>query len=165
MRHQALPVLTERDDGEFEVDPARILRHQLMNLRHMHKSDGKKLNAFVGVLQKVLDPFHRLGVEEEVGPFHELVAAKAPELRGVGRLPADVLEDELPILIAGLRRIERFAVGVVEFVTEFTFDRTVPAKTQGNFPRVHFPDEHLPIVGTIFEDRSRLKNGKRGGHG
>ena len=76
-----------------------------------------------------------LGWRKEVGPFHELVAAKTPELRGVGRLPADVLEDELPVLIAGLRRIERFAVGVVELVTEFTFDRTVPAQTQGIFPR------------------------------
>ena len=103
-------------------------------------------------------------MEKQIGPFHELIAAEAPELRGISGLPADVLEDELPILIAGFRRIECFTVGMIEFITELAFDRAVPPQTQGNFSRVHFPNEHLPIVGAIFEDRGRLKNRKSGGH-
>src|SRR5688500_10884778 len=32
MRHELLTIAAERDDGELEIDPAGILRSQLMNL-------------------------------------------------------------------------------------------------------------------------------------
>ena len=105
MGHQPLAVVAERDDRQFEIDPTRILRHELVDLRHVHEPDREELNALVGVLQEVFHPLHRLGMEEEIGPFHVLVSAQTPELLRVGRLPADVVEDIFPILVGRLGRI------------------------------------------------------------
>ena len=142
-----------------------ILRHQLVNLRHMDEAHGKELDALVRLTEKVLDPFHRLRMEEEVGPFHKLVAAQAPELCRVGRFLLDVVEDELPVLVGRLGRVKRFAIGMIQFVTELALDRAIPAKAQWNLARVHFLDEDLTIVRAILEDRSGLENRKRSGHG
>src|SRR5215212_3268576 len=146
MRHQPLAILAQRDDRQLEVDPPWVLRDELMNLRYMDEADRKKLDALVRVLQKVLDPLHRLGMEKEVSPFHELVAAQAPELFGIRRLPADVLEDKLPILVGRLGGIERLAVRMIELVAEFAFHRAIAPEADRDLARVHLTRQHIAII-------------------
>ena len=165
MGHQPLPVVAQRDDRQLEVDATGILRRQLVDLGHMNKPHRKELEILVRLAEEILDPFHRLGMQEEVGPFHEFIAAETPELCRVSRFLLDVVEDKRPIRVARLGRIERLAIGMVELVAELALDRAITAQTERNLAGVHFTDENLTIVGAIFEDRRRLENREGSGHG
>ncbi len=165
MRHQPLPIVAERDDRQFEVDAAGILRCQLMDLGHMDEPHGEELDVLVRLAEKVLDPLHRLGMQKQVGPFHELIAAEAPELCGVARFLLDVVEDERPILVARLGRVECLSIRMIQLVTELTLDRTIPAEAQGNLAGIHFTDENLTIISAILEERGGLENRECSGHG
>ena len=134
-----------------------------MNLGYVDESHREELDILVGVFQKIFDPFHGLGVEEQVGPLHVFIAAQTPELHGVRGLGIDVIEDELPIILRGFRRVLGLAVGMVEFVAKGTFDRAFLPQAQGNFARVHFADQHFPIP-FVLKHQRRLQDWQIASH-
>ena len=153
MRHQPLPVSAQRNHRQFKIDPPGILRRQLMNFGHVDEADRKELNVLIGVFQKILHPFHGFRVEEQIRPFHVFVPAQAPELHGVGRLGVDVVEDKFPIILRGFRRVVGFTIRMIEFITEGAFYGTLFPQTQGDFARVHFARQHLPIPFALQHQR------------
>ena len=163
MRHHLLPVLAQGNDRQFKVDPSGILFRQLVNLGYVDEAHREKLKVLVGVFQKVFDPFHGLGVKEQVGPLHVFIAAQTPELHGVRRLGIDVIEDELPVVLRGFRRVLGLAIGMVEFVAEGAFDRALLPQAQGNFPRVHFADQYFAISFAL-EHQRRLQDRQIASH-
>ena len=54
---EPVPVLKGKDYQE-------VLRRELVDLRDMHKTDGKKSQVLIGVFEKIFYPFHRLGMEK-----------------------------------------------------------------------------------------------------
>ena len=164
VRHELLPVVTEGDGRQFEIDPARILGSQLVNLRHVHEPDRKKRDVLVRVFEEVFHPLHGLGMEEQIGPLHIFVPTQTPELHGIGRLLVDVIQDEFPIFLAGLGRFKRLAIGVVQLVTELALDGAFLAQTDGDFSGFQFPNEYLSIV-LPLENWSGSEHGKWSGHG
>ena len=129
----------------------------------MHEADRKELNVLVGVPEKVFHPFHGLRMEEQVRPLHIFIPAQAPELKRIGRLLIDVVENKLPVFLSGLGRFKRLTIGMVQLVTEFTLDGAAPAKADGNFTGIQFLTQDLPIV-LALENRHRLKHRKGSSH-
>ena len=156
--HEPLAVIAQGDHRQLEVDPAGKAGRQLVNLGHLNVADGEERDVLVREGQEILDPFHRLRMEEQISPFHVLIAAQTPELHRIGRLPADVVENELPVLVGRLGRIERFAVGMVDLVAELALHRTGLAEADGNFPALHLADEHLAVV-LVLEDGNWVEDG------
>src|SRR5207247_10328927 len=99
----------------------------------MDETHRKELDVLVGVPEKVFHPFHGLRMEEQVRPLHIFIPAQAPELKGIGRLLIDVVENELPVFLSGLGGFKSLTIEMVQLVTEFTLDGAAPAKADGNF--------------------------------
>src|SRR5438046_3068157 len=104
----------------------------------MDETHRKELDVLVGVPEKVFHPFHGLRMEEQVRPLHIFIPAQAPELKWIGRLLIDVVENKLPVFLSGLGRFKRLTIGMVQLVTEFTLDGAAPAKADGNFTGIQF---------------------------
>ena len=163
VRHQPVPVVAQRNHRQLEVDPARIACRQLMDLRHLNIADREERDVLVRGRQELFDPLHRLGMEEEIGPLHVFVAAETPELHRIGRNLVDVVEDEFPVFVGRLGRIERFAVGMVDLVAELALHRASLAEADRDLAPVHLAAEDFTII-FILEDKRGLKNWQCSGH-
>ena len=163
MGHEPLSILTHRNDGQLEIDPAGILRDELMDLRHVDIADREEGDILIRIFQKIFQPLHGLRVQEQVGPFHVLVAADAPELHRIAGLLIDVIEYVGPVLIGRLGRIERLTVGMVDLIAERTLHRTALAQAQRDFSPIHLPAERVAIIFRL-EDWNRLEQRQRDTH-
>ena len=138
MRHQGLAIFfMEGNDREFKINTIRIFGRQLMNFRNMDIADRKHRDAFVGVLEEILQPLHGLRMQKEIRPFHILVAAPHPILVRPGRLFADVVEDVIPLVLGSPPGLLGLPIGMIDFITKGAFDGAGLADTDGNFPLVH----------------------------
>src|SRR5207244_8764209 len=95
---------------------------------------------------------HRLGVEEEVGPLHVLVPAPHPQLPRACRLLADVVEDEVPVLLGRLAGLFGPAVAMVDLVAERTLHWGGLADADGNLPLLHLLDVDIAGIGWAIVD-------------
>ena len=92
---------------------------------------------------------HRLGMRKRSVHSMNSIAAKAPELGGIGAFPLD--ESRMNFRSSpGFRRVEGFAAGVVELVTELACDGQSRPRLR-EFPPPPFANEQLSIVGAILE--------------
>src|SRR5437660_3782648 len=162
MRHERLPiVLVQGDHRQIKVHPVRVLRRELVDLGHVHVADRDHVQALVGVLEEVLQPLHRLRVEEQVGPLHVLVPAPHPQIPLACRLLADVVEDEVPVLLGRLAGLFGLAVAMVDLVTERTLHRTGLADADGNLPLLHFFDEDVAGIGRALVGQPGIRRDDR----
>src|SRR3989454_2440716 len=162
MRHERLPiVLVQGDHRQIKVHPVRVLRRELVDLGHVHVADREHVQALVGVLEKVLQPLHRLGVEAEVGPLHVLVPSPHPQLPPACRLLADIVEDEVPDLLGRLAGLCGLAVAMVDLVAERTLHWAGLADADGNLPLLHLLDEDFAGIGRALVDQPGIRRDDR----
>ena len=136
----------KRNDRKFEINAVGILDGQLMDPWYMHIADGEDRHRLVRILEKILQPFHRLRMEEQVGPLHILVSAPDPVLIGTGRFLADVVEDVIPILLGRLSRFQRIPIAMIDFIAECAFYRAGLADADRNFSLLHFFSQNVAVI-------------------
>src|SRR2546428_12050569 len=86
-------------------------------------------------------------MEEEVGPLHVLVPAPDPQFPRAGRLLADVVQDEVPVLLGRLAGLVGVAVALVDLVAERALHRTGLADADRNLPLLPLLDEDVAGIG------------------